>query len=109
MRLLLDECLPRKLRPLFIAAGHYCETVREPGWGGMKNGDLLAHAEFRFEVFITVDKNLRYQQNLKNRVISVLIVRTQSNDIDDLEPLIPAILTALQSIKSGQVIEVGKA
>jgi predicted nuclease of predicted toxin-antitoxin system len=89
MRLLLDECVPHKLKSFFIAAGHHCATVREAGWEGMKNGELLSHAELRFEVLITVDKNLRYQQNLKDRVISILIIRAQSNDIDDLQLLVP--------------------
>ncbi len=107
MRLLLDECVPHKLNSFFIAAGHHCETVREAGWEGMKNGELLSQAEFRFEVLITVDKNLRYQQNLKNRVISILIIRAQSNDIDDLRLLVPSALTSLKSIKPGQMIEIG--
>jgi predicted nuclease of predicted toxin-antitoxin system len=106
MRLLLDECLPRKLKSLFIAAGHDCETVREVGWEGVANGELLAQAELLFDVLITVDKNLRYQQTFKNRVISVLVLRAKSNDIKDLEPLVPSALTALQSIKPGQVLEV---
>jgi predicted nuclease of predicted toxin-antitoxin system len=106
MRLLLDECLPRKLKSLFIAAGHDCETVREVGWEGVANGELLAQAELLFDVLITVDKNLRYQQTFKNRVISVLVLRAKSNDIEDLEPLVPSALTALQSIKPGHVLEV---
>jgi predicted nuclease of predicted toxin-antitoxin system len=71
MRLLLDECLPRKLKSLFISAEHNCETVREAGWEGVTNGKLLAQAELLFDVLITVDKNLRYQQTFQNRVISV--------------------------------------
>lgn len=108
MRLLLDECLPRKLKSSFISAGHNCETVREVGWEGVTNGKLLAQAEFLFDVLITVDKNLRYQQAFKNRVISVLILRAKSNDIEDLEPLVPAVLNALKSINPGQVLEIGK-
>ena len=109
MRLLLDECLPRKLTSLFISAGHNCETVREAGWEGVTNGKLLAQAELLFDVLITVDKNLRYQQTFQNRVISVLILRAKSNHIEDLEPLVPAVLNALKSINPGQVIEIGKS
>jgi hypothetical protein len=94
------------LKLLFIDAGHDCETVREAGWEGVANGELLAQAELLFDVLITVDKNLRYQQTFKNRVISVLVLRAKSNDIEDLEPLIPTALRALQSIKPGQVLEI---
>lgn len=106
MRLLLDECLPRKLKSLFISAGHNCETVREAGWEGVTNGKLLAQAELLFDVLITVDKNLRYQQTFQNRVISVLVLRAQSNHLEDLEPLVPAVLKALKSINPGQVLEI---
>jgi len=109
MRLLLDECVPRKLKLRFIAAGHDCETVREAGWEGVTNGELLAQAELLFDVLITIDKNLRYQQTFKNRVISVLVLHAKSNDLEDLEPLVPAALNALKSISPGQVLEVGKS
>ena len=109
MRLLLDECLPRKLKSLFISAGHHCETVREAGWEGVTNGELLAQAELLFDVLITVDKHLRYQQTFKNRVISFLVLRAKSNAIEDLEPLVPAVLNALKSIHSGQVLEIGRS
>jgi len=107
MRLLLDECLPRKLKSLLISGGHNCETVREAGWEGLTNGKLLAQAELLFDVLITVDKNLRYQQPFQNRVISVLVLRAKSNQIEDLEPLVPAVLNALKTINPGQVIEIG--
>jgi predicted nuclease of predicted toxin-antitoxin system len=107
MRLLLDECLPRKLKSLFVSAGHICETVREAGWEGVTNGKLLAQAELLFDVLVTVDKNLRYQQTFQNRVISVLVLRAKSNHIEDLEPLVPAVLNALKTINPGQVIEIG--
>jgi predicted nuclease of predicted toxin-antitoxin system len=96
MRLLIDECLPRKLKFMFAAAGHECETVRDAGFGSKTNGELLALAEGSFEVFISIDKNIRYQQNLTNRRIAVLVF-----------PLIPEALAALESIQPGQVIEVG--
>jgi|SRR6185437_3110261 len=106
MRLLLDECVPRTLKPLFIAAGHDCQTVRDAGWEELTNGKLLAQAEPLFQVLITVDKNLHYQQNLRNRAISILLLRAKSNDLDDLKPLVPKALNALKSIQSGQVLEI---
>lgn len=106
MRLLFDECLPRKLKFLFVAAGHDCETAREAGFGAMTNGALLAQAEFLFDVLVTIDRNLRYQQNLLGREIAVLVLCAQSNDISDIEPLVPDALAALKLIKPGQIVEV---
>ncbi|MGC1088598.1 MAG: hypothetical protein WA894_09190, partial [Candidatus Acidiferrum sp.] len=83
---------------LFSSSAHQCETVREAGFGGKENGELLSLAEGNFDVLITVDKNLRYQQNITNRRIAILVLRAASNDIDDIRPLLPEILFALQSI-----------
>ena len=59
MRLLLDECLPRRAKYLFIEDGHECETVRDAGYSGKGNGELLTLAEKNFDVFITIDQNIR--------------------------------------------------
>ena len=75
----------------------------------MTNGALLAAAELSFDVVVTRDKNIRYQQNLTGRRISVLILRARSNNIRDIRPLVEAALLALDSIKSGQVVEVGQS
>jgi predicted nuclease of predicted toxin-antitoxin system len=107
MKLLIDECLPRKLKFVFAAGGHECETVRDAGFGSKTNGELLALAEGKFDVFITIDRNIRYQQNLTGRTIAVLILCAYSNDVGHLSPLVPSALAALRSIQSGQVIEVG--
>lgn len=107
MRLLIDECLPRTLKFLLAAAGHKCETVHDAGLSGKENGELLAFADSKFDVFITVDKNIRYQQNISGRDIAVLIIRAASNDIDDIRPVIPRALAALEGIKPGQFLEVG--
>jgi predicted nuclease of predicted toxin-antitoxin system len=107
MKLLLDECVPRKLKFLFAGGGHECETVRGAGFGGTENGELLALAENSFDVLITIDKNIRYQQNLTGRSIAILIIRAASNDLDDIRPQVPHALLALQSIKPGQIVEVG--
>ena len=109
MRLLLDECVPRKLKFMFIAGGHQCETVRDAGFGSKTNGELLTVAESRFEVLITIDKSIRHQQNLAGRNIAVLILRAPSNDISDIGPLLPEALAALQVIKPGQFAEVGSS
>ena len=74
MKLLLDECLPRRTKLLFSGSGHTCETVREAGFGGKENGELLSLAEGKFDVLNTVDKNLKHQQNITNRRIAILVV-----------------------------------
>jgi predicted nuclease of predicted toxin-antitoxin system len=101
MRILIDECIPRKVKRSFPA--HTCVTVQEAGWGGKQNGDLLALAEGKFYVFLTVDKGLRYQQNLSGRNIAVLIIRAKSNDIDDILPHVAHCNAALESIQPGNL------
>ncbi len=107
MRLLIDECVPRKVKFLFADGGHECETVPDVGFSGKQNGDLLAVAEQRFDVLITIDKNIRYQQNITGRNIAILVIRAASNDLDDILPHIPEALAALPYLKPGQVLEVG--
>jgi hypothetical protein len=70
MRILLDECVPWPMHQLF--SGHTCTTAQKRGWGGVTNGQLLRHAEGEFELFITSDQNIRYQQNLVGRRIAIL-------------------------------------
>jgi predicted nuclease of predicted toxin-antitoxin system len=107
MRLLLDECLPRRAKYLFAEGGHECETVRDVGFSGKENGELLALAEKKFDVFVTIDRNIRHQQNLRGGNIAVWIIRTTSNDLDDIRPHVPQALAALKTIRPGQVVEVG--
>ncbi len=107
MNLLLDECLPWKLKFLFIQGGHACRTAQEAGFGGKANGELLDLADKTFDALITIDKNIRHQQNLARRKIAILIIRPASNDLDDIRPHVPAALLALASIQPGQVVEVG--
>jgi predicted nuclease of predicted toxin-antitoxin system len=109
MRILLDECVPRKLKFMLIAAGHDCETARDAGFGGMTNGKLLAAAELLFEVLVTIDRNIQYQQNLASRNIAILVLCAYSNDISDIQPLVSNGVNALKSIKPGQVVEIATA
>jgi hypothetical protein len=74
---------------------------------GKENGELLALAEGHFDVLVTIDRNIRYQQNMTGRNIAILIIRAASNDLDDIRPHVPNALVALQSLKSGQIFEVG--
>src|SRR5260370_42289985 len=101
MRLLLDECLPRRAKFLFAEAGHECETVRDPGFSGKENGQMIELAEKKLEVLITIDKNIRHQQNITGRNIAILIITAASNDLDDIRPQSPQAAAAIRSINTG--------
>lgn len=104
MRVLLDECLPRRLtRDL---PGHEVRTVPESGWAGKNNGALLQLAEGAFDAFITVDRALPSQQNLTMTRLVVVILSARSNRLDDLRPLMPVVLNVLTSAEPGQVIRI---
>ncbi len=104
MKLLLDECVPRPLGKLL--KGHYVVTIEQAGLKGLENGDLLKAASTDFEVLVTVDKNIEYQQNPKNFPMAILILSANSNRLEDLMPLIPTALSALTDIKSGEIITI---
>ena len=104
MRILLDENLPRKLAAHLT--GHQCRTVAESGWSGRRNGELLALADSLFDVLLTPDKSLPYQQSLESGQIALLIVRARSNRIQDLLPAIPECLVALENIRPRQIVRV---
>jgi predicted nuclease of predicted toxin-antitoxin system len=107
MNLLLDECVPRRLKRNFVAEGYTCSTVQEAGLAGKTNGELLSLAERRFQVLITLDKGLPHQQNLSRTKIAVLLIRARSNRVTDILPRIRDCLVALQSIQPGDVLYVG--
>lgn len=96
---------PRQLKRELV--GHEVRTVPEAGLAGLKNGALLSQAEYRFDVFVTVDANLRHQQNVARFHVAVLVLRAPSNDMSDLRPLVPAALAALLSLTAGTVVEIG--
>lgn len=99
MKLLLDECIDRRLAKEFI--GYEVKTVPQMGWAGIKNGQLLALAEVEFDVFITVDRNLSFQQNLPQFGIAIVVLHTFSNRLADLKPLTPKILEVLANATKG--------
>lgn len=105
MRVLLDECLPKRLKSLLV--GHDVRTVPEAGWAGMKNGELIKLAAGQFDAFITIDSNLVYQQNLEAVSFGVVVLTARSNRLADLQPLAPRILEALSTLKPGQLVRVG--
>ena len=96
MRILLDEDLPRRLAALLT--GHQAETVTRSGWSGVKNGKLLALAATKFDVFLTMDQNIEFQQNLSTLPIAILVVEAVSNRMEHLQPLVPEILKALNHV-----------
>ena len=97
MRLLLDESVPSRLRRSLV--GHEVRTVVEMGWSGVKNGELLALAATEFDAFITVDKNLPYQQNLAMLPVAVIVLDAPSIELPALLPLLPALERVLASLK----------
>lgn len=105
MRLLLDECMPRRLKREFL--GHHVFTVDEAGFKGLQNGDLLRAASGEFDALITVDRKLAREHDLAKFKIAVLVLISRSNRYEDLKPLVPLVLESLVSINPGEVIEVG--
>ena len=93
MRVLLDECLPKRLKRELV--GHEARTAPEMGWASKRNGELLALAAGAFDVFLTADRNLSYQQDVSAFNIAVIVLVAQSNRIDDLRPLAPRVLELL--------------
>ncbi len=106
MRILLDECVPKRLGRKLV--GHAIRTVAQEGWSGKKNGDLLARMSAAgFEVLLTVDQGIRHQQNLQDAGVAVVVmVGVGSNQIADLAPLVPDVLATLSMAQAGDVIEV---
>lgn len=106
MRLLLDECVPRKFKN--VLAGHDCRTVPDEGLAGKKNGELLALAKKAgFQVFLTLDRGLEFEQNLTQRAIAIILIRTKSSRLTDLLPHSTEILRVLGLIRPGELVKVG--
>jgi len=102
MRILLDESLPRELaRGL---SGHFVRTVVEMGWAGRKNGELLRLASAEFDVLLTADRNLEHQQNLAQLGVGIAVLIARTNRIEDLRPLLPALLAGIPNIRPGQLV-----
>jgi hypothetical protein len=105
MRVLLDECLPRRLRG--AVPDHKLVTVPDAGWAAKSNGDLLGLASGQFDVFVTVDQNLPAQQDLSGLQIGVIILLASSNRFQDLEPLASELTAAIETIQPGEVVRLG--
>ena len=103
MRILLDECLPRKLKRSIV--GHDVATVQERGWSSKKNGELLRLMDGTVDVFLTSDQNLRHQQNLTSIRFSIIVLVVPNNRLSTLQPLMPHVQILLNTITPGTVIE----
>jgi len=106
LRILLDECVPRRLKRSF--AGHELVlTVPEAGFAGLKNGQLLRRIVGKFDLFVTTDTNIQYQQNLSAWQIGFVLLRAHSNDIVDIEPLVPLLIARFGEIAPGKLLVIG--
>ena len=104
MKVLLDECVTRYLKR--DLAAHEVFTVEEAGFKGLKNGRLLQAASGRYDVLVTVDQNLTYQQNLKSFHIAVVVLAAKRSTYPLLRPLMPQVLAALNTTTAGDVVVV---
>ncbi len=102
MKIIIDEFVPHIVKKRLPE--REIKTVQEMGWAGVKNGELLKLVEAEFDVFITSDKNLRYQQNLQDRTIAILLL--PSNQVPVIQNLLPQIDEELEKIQSGDFIEI---
>jgi len=108
MKVLIDECSPRALKTFLTKQGHDSLTVQEAGWAGKQNGELLKLAESHFDVLVTVDTNLRYQQNLEEHRIAIIILEYSSNRLEHIRQYFPACALALERIKPGEIVRLNE-
>ncbi len=101
MRILIDECLYWRLG--HALTGHDCASVQKMGWSGIKNGKLLALAQEEFDVFLTADRNLSFQQNTAKFQIAVVVLAAASTQLSKTLPLMPKVLVLLPALVPGQI------
>jgi hypothetical protein len=105
MRILLDESLPRRLRGEL--PGHAVKTVAQMGWSSLENGELLRRAADQFDVFVTADQNLQFQQNISALPIAVAVFVAHTNKLEALRPLMPELLTRLATLQPRTLVRIG--
>jgi hypothetical protein len=106
VKILLDECIDRRLAKEI--EGHEVITVPQAGWAGVQNGDLLRRAQDQFDVFVTVDRNLSFQQPLSQFIIAVIVLQAPTNRLKELRSLVPQLQRMLPLAPKGQVSRVGE-
>ena len=102
MKVFLDECVDWRLSRDLV--GHDVKTARQMGWSSIENGELLALASREFDVFVTVDRNLAFQQNVPTLTIAVVVLHAPTNRLADLQPLVPRLLSAIDLAKAGTLV-----
>ena len=107
MKVLLDECIDWRLSRDIV--GHDVKTARQMGWNTIKNGDLLGLASEHFDVFVTVDRNLSFQQDLNSLSVAIIILQARTNRLADLKPLVPSLLAAIEFARPGTIKLIGGA
>ena len=106
MKILLDENLPHDLR--YLLSGHEVFTVAYMGWSGMENGELLKIAgDSGFDVMLTKDSGVEYEQPLAALPIAVVVMKAKANKLDDIRPLLPAVLSALANLQPRTLVRIG--
>jgi hypothetical protein len=105
VRVLLDESLPRPLARQIV--GHDARTVSQMKWTSLSNGALLKQAATAFDVLLTADQNIEFQQNLSTLPLAIVVLVAESNRLESLEPLVPAVLQALAAISPKTLVRVG--
>lgn len=104
MKILLDECVTKHLKPFLSSNGHHVITVSEMNWNGIKNGQLLKLAETEgFDIVLTIDKNIKYQQSLSQRNIVLVVFDSFSSSVEMLQGFIPLFEERIASFQKGQI------
>lgn len=104
MRVLIDECL--NWRICRALTGHYCTSAQKMGWGGLTNGALLKRAEQEFDLFVTGDRNLSFQQDVSSLDIAVVVLHAQSTQLDHTMLLMPQVVPLLPTLRPGDIVDI---
>ena len=108
IKILLDECLPKKLKYRIeeLDADFFVKTVPEVGWASISNGKLMDKADGEFDVFITSDRNLSFQQSIESSKIQVILLKAHTNIYEDLLPLVDKMTSVIKAHQPGQFVEI---
>lgn len=109
IKILLDECLPQKLKYRIeeLENNFSVQTTPAMGWASLSNGELLSKAEVKFDVFITSDKNLSFQQSVSSYSIQIILMKAKTNTYEDLLPLVKKLPSIINANEAGTFIEIG--
>lgn len=105
MQILFDESVTWALRPILLGE-HEVATAKYLGWDSKSNGELMTLARDKFDVLITADQSIPYQQNITEADVAVVVLVARTNDINDLKPLVPELLNRLNDLKRGEIVRI---